>query len=58
MIDDLLQVHQGNKKKDDVFSAQKEFYDDCLKKASEYSTLITAANDVISKTWPEFTKLK
>lgn len=57
MIEELLAVHQGNGSKDQVFTEKRAIYDEYFKRMTEQESMIKAANDVITKTWPEFSKL-
>lgn len=58
MVEELLSVHQGQAKKDEVFAEKRQVYEEYFKKMGQQDTLISDSNKVISTTWADFSKLK
>ena len=58
MIEQLLEVHQGQKSKDEVFSAKKEEFNQQFAHLAEQDALVTSSNKVIEENFNEFSKMK
>ena len=58
MVEQLLQVHNGQLQKDAVFNETKAEYVEVFGQINNQDTIITAANGVISTNWPAFSQFK
>ena len=58
IIEELMDVHQGNKPKDEVINKHKDEFNHNFARTNEQEEIIKASNEVIMKTFPSFKKVK
>lgn len=58
MVDTLLEVHQGQKSKDEVFGNTKEEFNQQFARLAEQDTLVQNSNKVIQENFGDFSKMK
>ena len=54
MIDDLMEVHQGKKSQEQVFTQAKERFADYWKRSADQDELVKSSNQVIMENYPAF----
>lgn len=57
-VEELMEVYQNTKQKDEVFQAKKTEYNQMFSKLAEQDQLIQTSNKVITENFGEFSKLK
>jgi hypothetical protein len=53
-----MEVHQGQKPKEEVFTAQKTAFNEKFNRLAEQDEIIKSSNNVIQQNFNDFTKLK